>query len=105
MPRPSRACCSPPKHWSRRFLKRKKLLRCLQAAWAAWTTDRQPKQQITSSRARKGSAVLLLNGSEGGQRDSSNPSKLADDSAVSSKYRDDRPLFVGTADALHCHRA
>jgi len=22
-PRPSRACCSPPKHWSRRFLKRK----------------------------------------------------------------------------------
>src|SRR5207247_1820219 len=71
-PRQSRACCSPPKHWSRRFLRRKKLLRCLQAEWAAWIIEtvsgetpknfganRQPKQQLTNSRARKGSAVLF----------------------------------------------
>src|SRR5436305_35403 len=53
------ACCSPPKHWSRRFLKRKKLLQCLRAAWAAWIT--KPKQHVNSnSRTRKGPAVLLF---------------------------------------------
>src|SRR5215471_12863169 len=59
MPRLSRACCSPPKHWSRRFLKRKRLLQCHRAAWAAWIT--KPKQYVNSnSRTRKGPAVLLL---------------------------------------------
>src|SRR5207248_763271 len=57
--RPSLACCLPPKHWSRRFLKRKKLPQCHRAAWAAWITKPNSKQQLTNSRARKGSAVLL----------------------------------------------
>src|SRR5262249_16059690 len=57
-PRPSQACCSPPKHWSPRFLKRKKLLQCHRAAWAAWTT--KPKQHVNSnSRSRKAPAVLF----------------------------------------------
>jgi hypothetical protein len=48
------------KHWSRRFPKRKKLLQYHPAAaWAAWIINRQSKQQLTNSRARKGSAVLL----------------------------------------------
>src|SRR5207245_3715136 len=58
-----------PKQWSRRFLRRKKLLQCLRAAWAAWIIDpktpknfgAKPKQQMNhSSRARKGPAVLLF---------------------------------------------
>src|ERR1700747_1572555 len=57
-PRPSQACCSPPKHWSRRFLKRKKLLQCHRAAWAAWIT--KPNANLNSnSRTLKGPAVLL----------------------------------------------
>src|SRR5262249_33884013 len=55
----SRDCCSPPKHWSRRFLRRKKLLQCLQAEWAAWII--KPNDRMNSnSRTRKGPAVLFL---------------------------------------------
>src|SRR5262249_43090008 len=65
--------------WSPRFLKRKKRLQCHRAAWAAWTIDaevnsaetpknfganRQPKQQLTNSRTRKGPAALLWFSSE-----------------------------------------
>ena len=44
--------------WSPRFLKRKKLLQCHRAAWAAWIT--KPNDRMNSnSRTRKGPAVLF----------------------------------------------
>jgi hypothetical protein len=63
--------CSPPRHWSRKFPKRKKLHQCHPAAWAAWIIEAvsdktpenfgaKPKQQMNhSSRVIADPAILL----------------------------------------------
>ena len=66
---PPSAPTARQEHWSRKFPKREKLLRCLQAAWAAWIIDpkspknfgAKPRPKMNySSRVRNDPAVLLF---------------------------------------------